>query len=82
MSLISEIDALHIKLDNLLPEFDKNKQAIESCFKEIKNLLSDLEGKAEQIVFEYYKYLFHCKNASYLKVLGKTETQTLKIKYV
>ena len=73
MSLSSDIDDQLIKLDDLLLEIDKNKQSIEKCFKETSNLLGDLEANLELKVYEYYKYLFHSKKASYLKVIGKIE---------
>ena len=75
-----EISEIFIKINDFLKDINKNQSSIEKCFQNLKSLINtDLE-ESNELLFNYYKFLFHNKQASYLKIIGKTDESMVQEK--
>ena len=72
MNSESEIEEFFQKIETMmtgLEDFNTQKN-IEKLFTQVKSLIDELE-ETNELCFGYYRFIFHNKNAAYLKVMGK-----------
>ena len=79
------LDGFIFKISGILPEIDDQIEEyllsetpnesgvfeIEKKFKELKSIVEIDEFQQNEIAYGYFKYVYHAKNASYLRVVGR-----------